>query len=57
MSTMDAERALRIQRIEVPRIKAVAVREGAILSAEGKGKPYVFDPVALKVMGFARYSS
>lgn len=49
---MDAERALRIQRVEVPRIKALAVREGPILFAEGKGKPYVFDPVAVKVLPF-----
>lgn len=49
---MDAERALRIQRVEVPRIKALAVREGPILFAEGKGKPYVVDPVALKVHPF-----
>lgn len=46
---MDAERALRNRTIEVPRIKAVAAREGAVLSAQGKGKPYIIDPVALKV--------
>lgn len=49
---MDAERALRVQRVEVPRIKALAVREGPILFADGKGKPYVVDPVALKVLPF-----
>lgn len=49
VSTMDAERALRNRTIEVPRIKAVAAREGAVLSAQGKGKPYIIDPVALKV--------
>lgn len=50
VSTMDAERALRIQRVEVPRIKALAIREGPILFSEGKGKPYVIDPVAVKVL-------
>eukprot|EP00752_Nemacystus_decipiens_P002143 g2042.t1 len=50
VSTMDAERALRVQRVQVPRIKALAVREGPVVFAEGKGKPYVVDPVALKVM-------
>ncbi|CAN0081825.1 unnamed protein product [Scytosiphon promiscuus] len=50
VSTMDAERALRIRTVEVPRIKAIAAREGSILSAEGKGKPYIIDPVALKVL-------
>lgn len=49
MSTMDAERALRVQTVEVPRIKAIAAREGSILFAEGKGKPYIVDPVAVKV--------
>lgn len=54
---MDAERALRIQRVEVPRIKALAVRKGPILFTEGKGKPYVVDPVAVKVgFPFARSS-
>lgn len=33
VSTMDAERALRIQRVEVPRIKALVLREGPILFA------------------------
>lgn len=50
MSTLDAEQALRIKTIEVPRLKAVTVREGPILFAEGKGQPYVVDPVALKVL-------
>lgn len=54
MSTMDAQRALRIQTVEVPRIKAIAAREGPILFAEGKGKPYVVDPVALKVLASFR---
>lgn len=49
MSTMDADRALRVTTVEVPRIKAIAAREGPILFAEGKGKPYVVDPVAIKV--------
>lgn len=46
---MDAERALRVQTVEVPRIKAIAAREGSILSAAGKGMPYIVNPVALKV--------
>lgn len=46
---MDAERALRVQKVEVPRIKAIAAWEGSILFAEGKGKPYIVDPVAIKV--------
>lgn len=50
MSTMDAQRALRTQRVEVPKIRALAAREGPILFAEGKGKPYVVDPVAFKVL-------
>ncbi|CAM9470017.1 unnamed protein product, partial [Ectocarpus fasciculatus] len=50
VSTMDAERALRNRTIEVPRIKAVAAREGVVLSAQGKGKPYIIDPVALKIL-------
>ncbi|CAM9440116.1 unnamed protein product [Ectocarpus sp. 6 AP-2014] len=50
VSTMDAERALRNRTIKVPRIKAVAAREGAVLSAQGKGKPYIIDPVALKIL-------
>lgn len=50
---MDAERALRVQRVEIPKIKALDVRKGPILFAEGKGKPYVVDPVALKVLPFA----
>lgn len=56
MSTMDAERALRVQTIEVPRIKATAARKGSILFAEGKGKPYVVDPVAIKVCQFVDLS-
>ncbi|CAM9276018.1 unnamed protein product [Ectocarpus sp. 12 AP-2014] len=50
VSTMDAERALRNRLIEVPRIKAVAARKGAVLSAQTKGKPYIIDPVALKIV-------
>lgn len=49
VSTLDAERALRVRTVEVPRIKAIAAREGSILSAAGKGMPYVVNPVALKV--------
>ena len=45
---MDAERALRSRRHEVPFIKALAAREG-ILAAENKGQPYTIDPVALQV--------
>lgn len=56
VSTMDAERALRIRTVEVPRIKAVAPREGSIVSAEGKGKPYIINPVALKVRHASTFS-
>lgn len=49
VSTLDAERALRDRKREVPILKAMAAREGTILAATGKGKPYIVDPVALKV--------
>lgn len=49
VSTMDAERALRVRTVEVPKFKAVAARKGPILSAAGKGMPYIVNPVALKV--------
>lgn len=48
MSTLDAERALKVRKREVPYLKALAAREG-ILAAEGKGEPYTIDPVALQV--------
>ena len=48
MSTLDAERALRIRKYEIPYMKALGAREG-ILAAGGKGQPYTIDPVALQV--------
>lgn len=49
VSTMDAEHALRDQRREIPYLKASGPRTSGIVTAEGKGKPFILDPVALKV--------
>lgn len=55
VSTMDAEYALRDRKRELPILKALGLRETGIITAKGKGQPFILDPVAFKVLqGAAR---
>lgn len=49
VSTIDAEHALRDQKLEIPILRARGPRDSGIITSLGRGKPFIFDPVALKV--------